>query len=233
MTRLASEVLGPYNENARDLAIKLEQTLVDHLPEYLYNGRVQLCGGRDEASNGFNMWIRLHRENVGDSEVIEYADTECLRTYGKCTKRSEVSAHMDGWISLFDRYGQELVDAHRMTRNMFLNILPVEMKNKINEDPKLNGKGFRELAVWVRSQVLQERQEALAEVTKKVLQRELGGGKIHALAPKDGDDDHAEDVPPPPTPDPDAPPRWAVNLEKKIKALERRSPGPNTGRGGS
>ena len=106
MTRLANEVLGPFNENARDLAIKLEQTLADHLPEYLYNKRIQLCGGREEASNGFNMWIRLHRENVGDSEVIEYAGTECLRTYGKCTKRSEVSEHIDGWISLFDRYGQ-------------------------------------------------------------------------------------------------------------------------------
>lgn len=181
MTRLANEVLGPFNENARDLAIKLEQTVADHLPEYLYNKRIQLCGGREEASNGFNMRIRLHRENVGDSEVIEYAGTECLRTYGKRTKRSEVSEHIDGWISLFDRYGQELADAHRMTRNMFLNILPKEMKDKINDDPKLNGKGFREMAVWVRNQVLQERQEAIAEVTEKCSLKNLAAARFTRL----------------------------------------------------
>ena len=79
---------------------------------------------------------------------------------------------------------------------MFLNILPKEIKEKIQQDPKLNGKGFRDLASWVRQHVLQGRQEALAEVTKRVLGREFGGGKIHALAPKDDDEDLDVEVPP-------------------------------------
>ena len=206
LSRLSNERLGPFDENARELAVKLEQQLVDWLPEHMYSNRIQLCGGHHEANNGFNMWIRLHNDHVGDSEIIEYAGTECLRTYGKCTKKSEVSKHIDGWISLYDRYGQELAGAHRMTRNMFLNILPTEMKAKINEDPKLNGKGFREIAQWCRSHVLQEQQEALAEVTRKVLSKEIGG-KVHALAPKGRDVDDLDEVAPPPTPDPDAPPR--------------------------
>ena len=99
MTRLAHEQLGPLNENARELAEKFEQTLADWLPETLYNKRVQLCGGREEANNGFNMWIRLHREHVGSGEVIEYAGVECLRTYGRCDKIAKVNEHMDGWIA--------------------------------------------------------------------------------------------------------------------------------------
>ena len=129
LSRLSTETLGPFDENARELAVKFEQVLVDWLPEYMYANRVQLCGGRDEANNGFRMWMQLHLEHVGDSELIEYAGTECLRTYGKCSKKSEMSRHIDGWISLYDRYGQELSGAHRMLRNMFLNILPSEVKS--------------------------------------------------------------------------------------------------------
>ena len=43
--RLNSEKLGPFNEHAGELAMKLEQTICDWLPEKLYNRRVQLCGG--------------------------------------------------------------------------------------------------------------------------------------------------------------------------------------------
>ena len=105
MASLATETLGPFQENAAELALKFEQTLVDWLPERLYNNRVQLAGGNAEAGNGFEMWRRLHLNNVGDHEVPEDAGVECLRTYGKCSKLSEVSDHMDGWQLLFDKYG--------------------------------------------------------------------------------------------------------------------------------
>ena len=72
---------------------------------------------------------------------------------------------------------------------LFLNILPKEIKDAIHEDPKLKGKGFRDLATWVRQHVLLGRQEALAEVPKRVLGRECGGGKIHALAPRGDEED--------------------------------------------
>ena len=121
---LRMETLGPYNENAVELAVKSEQTWVDWLPERLYNNRAPLAGGDEESGNGFEMWRRLHLNNVGDGEVLEEAGVECLRTYGQCHKMSEVSDHMDGWQLLFDKYGSELAGATRHVRNMFLNILP-------------------------------------------------------------------------------------------------------------
>ena len=79
---LRMELLGPYNENAAELAEQFEQTLVDWLPERLYNNRVPLAGGDEESGNGFEMWRRLHLNNVGDGEVLEEAGVECLHTYG-------------------------------------------------------------------------------------------------------------------------------------------------------
>ena len=142
MSRLTNETLGPFNENARELAVKFEQVLVDWLAKHMYANRVQLCGGRDEASNGFRMWMQLHLEHVGDSELIDYAGTSCLGTYGKCTKKSEMSRHIDGWISLYDRYGEELSGAHRMLRIMFLDILPDEVKSNIHDEPNSMEKDF-------------------------------------------------------------------------------------------
>ena len=43
--RLHTEVLGPFSEPSIDLAIKLEQCLVDYLPEVMYDRRIQLWGG--------------------------------------------------------------------------------------------------------------------------------------------------------------------------------------------
>ena len=36
MRRLCNDTLGPYHENAADLAIKLEQMIVDDLPQSMY-----------------------------------------------------------------------------------------------------------------------------------------------------------------------------------------------------
>ena len=57
------------------------------------------------------MWRRLHRKRVGEGEVHEDAGSNCLGTYGSCTKLSEVSEHIDGWVNLFDRFGGELENA--------------------------------------------------------------------------------------------------------------------------
>ena len=73
--RLAGEVMGPWGEHAADLARKLEQTIVDYMPEKIYNRRQQLCGGYLQEGHGFMRWRALHREFIGEDEVIEYAGT--------------------------------------------------------------------------------------------------------------------------------------------------------------
>ena len=63
--------LGPFREDAVDLACKFEQVVVAFLSEKLYLRRAQLAGGKSEKGNGFAMWRRLHREFTGESEVID------------------------------------------------------------------------------------------------------------------------------------------------------------------
>ena len=216
------EEIGPYKENAAELAEKLEQTLVDWLPEKLYNNRLQLSGGIDETGNGFEMWRRLHLNYMGDGEVLEEAGVECLRTYGQCHKMSEVSDNIDRWQLMSDKYGSEIAGAHRHVRNMFLNILPKELKSKILEEPDLAGKDYKALSVWVKRRTLILQKEALHEVTRKVLAKE-SGGKLHALSPAiDSQDEQldAAHVPPPPIA-PDVP-EWARPL---IAALSQQSRG--------
>ena len=83
---LTGQTLGPFNEDAVDLAIKFEQVIVDLLPEKLYLRRAQLAGGKPEEGNGFAMWRRLHKDHVGEGEILDYAGTTVLREYGQCKK---------------------------------------------------------------------------------------------------------------------------------------------------
>ena len=76
---IGQEAMGPLSENANELAVKLEQTICNYLPVGLYDKRIQLCGGIQEASNGFKMWRRLHEDHTGSGEIISFAGSECLR----------------------------------------------------------------------------------------------------------------------------------------------------------
>ena len=98
--RLRREVIGPYQESAVDLAVKLEQLICDWVPDRLYNRRVQLAGGPNEKQNGFIMWRTLHKEYVGEGETTVYAGSECVREYPRCNKLSELHSHIDGWYEL-------------------------------------------------------------------------------------------------------------------------------------
>ena len=88
--------MGPPQQPAEDLAIKLEATLLDYLPESLGKRRIQLSGGTAQECNGFTMWRRLHRDFQGSGDAVEYAGTEALGEYGRCNNISDLSAHMDG-----------------------------------------------------------------------------------------------------------------------------------------
>ena len=182
---LHGQVIGPFNELATDLAVKFEQVIVDWIPEKLYLRRTQLAGGKAEEGNGFAVWRRLHREFKGEGQIIDYAGTQCLREYGKCKKLSEVSQHIDGWYELFDSYGKELEHAHHMTRGMFLDIIPAELRTEILKEPKLNNAGHRVLAEWCRNRVLVLTSEHLAEIRKKEL---TARGKIAGLQERTEDE---------------------------------------------
>ena len=80
-TRLKGEWMGPYQENAVDLAVKLEQLICDWIPERFYKRRIQLRGGPTEEGNGFAMWRRLHKDNQGEGTAHLYAGAGSLREF--------------------------------------------------------------------------------------------------------------------------------------------------------
>jgi hypothetical protein len=178
--QLTRQVIGPFNESAKDLAEKLEQLLADYLPEKQYLRRTQLSGGQTESGNGFTMWRRLHRDNKGEGQIVDYAGTQCLREYGRCDNLQQVSAHIDGWYDLFDSYGKELEHAHMMTRGMFLDIIPKELRTEILKEPKLHNAGHRALAEWCRNRVLVLTSERLADLRKKELTQRSKIGSLLA-----------------------------------------------------
>ena len=154
---------------------------MDFLPEKQYLRRAQLAGGKAEEGNGFAMWRRPHRDNHGEGQIVEYAGTQCLREYGRCRKLEDVAAHIDGWYELFEQYGHELEGAHMMTRGMFLDIVPTELRTEILKEPKLQNAGHRSLAEWCRNRVLILTSEKLAELRKKEI---TGRSKIASLRNK-------------------------------------------------
>ena len=78
-------------------------------------------------------------------------------------------------------YSRELEGAHMMTRGMFLDILPAELRTEILKEPKLQAAGHRALSEWCRNRVLLLTDEKLAEVRKKEL---TGRSKIGSLRKK-------------------------------------------------
>ena len=87
--------------------------------------------------------------------------------YGACSKLSQVTEHVDGWLDLFEQFGQELEEAHTTTRGMFIDILPQELKSDCMRKSKLQAMNFRELAVWAKQRVANIQTQALAENTRK------------------------------------------------------------------
>ena len=237
--RLEQEGIGPYRENAASLAMKLEQTIVDWLPERLYKRRVQLCGGPTEQNNGFKMWNRLYKQNKGTGDIIEYAGTETIREYPRCDRIADVADHLDGWQELLDNYGGELIgNAPKMLRSMLLNIIPRELKSEIMKDEKLCQKDYQGLADWCRARCTTLQQESLAEVTRRNLRQMTGSSRgrsvasvqqaTHAQAvdtPVGGDDSGLDDAP-----------TWAKALIHAVRQPQRsgrtpsRSPARSPGR---
>ena len=168
---LMTQSIGPYNEPAEDLSVKLESTLVDYLPVSLTNQRIQLAGGPSQECNGFMMWKRLHKENKGSGDAVEYAGTEALKEYGRCDKIADLSGHMDGWLSMLNRYGAELQYAPRMVRSMFLDIIPKDMKTEITKKKRLKGADHLELMEYCRNKCEIILTENLVEIEKKNLSK--------------------------------------------------------------
>ena len=81
---------------------------------------------------------------------------------------------MDGWLSLLDRYGGALEDAApRIVRSMFLDIIPTELKSKINKKRVLRDATHLELVEYCRNHCDLQLTETLADVTKKNLARDF------------------------------------------------------------
>ena len=166
------EKRGPNSEQAASLAVKLEQTIANWLPSSLYNKRIQLCGGRSQTGNGFRMWRRLHQDNVGSGEIIEFANTEALRDYGRCDRIEDTSSFIDAWLEAVDTHGGELEMAPKMLKSMFLNILPRSLKSEIMKEQALYGAHHLQIIEWVRARCLILQQEQLADIARKSLTRD-------------------------------------------------------------
>ena len=218
-SRLNRESMGPNNESAAELAVKLEQTIANWLPLSLYNKRIQLCGGRSEFGNGFRMWRRLHEDNVGSGDIIEFAGTEALRDYGKCEKISDVMGHVDGWVEALDTHGGELDQAPKMVRSMLLNIIPKELKSEILKERALAGAGHLQIIEWMRARCMILQQENLAEVTKRSLTQR--NRKLHAVQQQ------ACDTPVPEDDNEAQAPAWVKQLIAAVKPSAHAPPAPH------
>ena len=105
MHRLRNDTIGSYNENAGDLALKLEHKNIDWMPESLYKKPVQLAESPGETGNGFAVWRRLFRDNKGSRDVVEYAgiDLFFVTTLGatSCQSCPHIStAGMSLWTTM-------------------------------------------------------------------------------------------------------------------------------------
>ena len=219
--RLRHETMGPNDENSCELAVKLEQTICNYLPAGLYGRRVQLCGGVQETNNGFKMWKRLHDDHTGSGEIISYAGSECLREYPRCAKISETTAHIDGWLEMFDLYGKELENAPTTVRGMLLNIIPRELKAEILKEPELVGRGHMRIIEWIRRRCLILQHEHLAEMTRKQLTGR-SGNRMNVFTPQQEEQCAAEQSPVPDDDEGLEPPAWFKNYI----AANRQVPAP-------
>ena len=67
MHRLRNDTIGPYNENAGDVALKLEQTVIDWMPETLYKKRVSPL----EVQVRLKMALQSGADSSGTTKALE------------------------------------------------------------------------------------------------------------------------------------------------------------------
>ena len=84
-----------------------------------------------------------------------------------------------------------------MTRSMFLNIIPKDLKNEIAKERHLMDASHTRLADWCRQRAAVLQHETLAEIVKNNLTN-LSRGKVSAVKPSQNESDIV--VPPPPPP---------------------------------
>ena len=122
---------------AWELALKLDLWLADWFNMNLYNRRVQLAGGRDQAGNGFEVWRQLYLQYAGGSSAVRHGGQARLKDWPKCTNIMNLEAHLDGWKACLDEYGHEMFAAPGMLRTMLLETLPDEFENDVLDRPEL------------------------------------------------------------------------------------------------
>ena len=208
---------------AWELALKLDLWLADWFNMNLYNRRVQLAGGRDQAGNGFEVWRQLYLQYAGGSSAVRHGGQARLKDWPKCTNIMNLEAHLDGWKACLDEYGQEMFAAPGMLRTMLLEILPDEFENDVLDRPELVD--HEQILAFVKRRLEHKRQKKLAEHARKHGGAMVNAVTTHEAAPA------PEPVPPPPTPPADySLMRELVNALKDRQPRHQRDQSPGRGR---
>ena len=100
----------------------------------LHGRRLSLT--QNDADNGFELWRSLFVENEGGAEQVALGGMSSLHAFPQCPKIEDLQHWLGQWQICRHKYGYDLPESH--AKQMFLNMLPPSVSEKLRERRDLN-----------------------------------------------------------------------------------------------
>lgn len=112
--------------------------------------------------NGLELWRKLFTEYEGSDELVTMAGRAKLLDYPQAKNLKSLNHHIDDWLDLLCKYGDEM-GAPAVQTLFFLRIIPDQLRAEVYRRPELKHLDIFKLVDRVRHQTVWERSQELAD----------------------------------------------------------------------
>ena len=91
---------------------------------------------QNDADNGFELWRALFKENEGGAEQVALGGMSNLHAFPQCPRVEDLQHWLGQWQMTRQKFGADLPEVH--LRQMFLNMLPTSVSEKLRERKDLH-----------------------------------------------------------------------------------------------
>ena len=110
--------------------------------------------------NGLELWRVLYWEHEGGDVAVQVHGIRGFHTYPQCTNMKDLNLHVGQWQELRQKHAPNMPEIH--LRELFLDILPTELKKEINRRSDCNT--LPEMIAFAQKEVTQLNDQRLASM---------------------------------------------------------------------
>ena len=178
---------------------------------------------QNQEDNGIELWRALFVENEGGAEQVQLGGMNSLHSFPQCPGVSDLQHWVGQWQITRQRFGNDLPEMH--LRQMFLNMLPASVSEKLRERRDLQT--LQDYINEVNSDLGRLNDSRLAKVQAQRMKNNLHQGPKNPVHAVMREDEQNEENPSSQTNPHD---ELSKKLDGLIAALNQKPQGPTRGR---